>query len=273
MHADAAQKRLDEALEQLSHVFRNCRGTRYWGDMTDSSVTVTKNVWDLSEEEFQDFGWHSVCGAPGELKQAVQYFLPRVALVSSSPDLVSRQTGRVWFQELFIKLLNDTEWQHWNPEEVNAVREWIFARIQNDACHNSWWVCDDATQFAGLVVCDLCEFFEDFRNAHPTTSVLWLASETNRHWVSALQTGWPCNWQRNYQVPTPPEIAERFLLLLLRKSSRELLEQTFFDNQLSKEHQSLVSSALEHANQCLEFGNVWPDAPLGRVLVSSELEK
>ncbi|WP_425396577.1 hypothetical protein [Aeoliella sp.] len=272
MSKDTAQRRLDNALEELSRVFRNYRGTAHWGDMTDSSVTIKHSVWELSEEEFKDFGWHSVCGPPGELKQAVQYFLPRVARNHSSTDLMNRQTVGVWFQELFVKLLNDVEWQQWDAEEVATVREWIFARIQNDACHDSWWVCDDATQFAAFVGCDLNDFFDDFRNSHPTTCILWLASEIGRHWDTALKSGWPREWQKNYGIPTPSRVAEQFLLLLLRKSSRELLEQVFLEDVLSDEHQSLVSSALEHANQCIEFGHVWPDAPLGRVLASAELD-
>ena len=258
------QQQLDDALLALRRTFAKCRGRADWGDMTDSSITIKHPVWDLSEAEFCDFGWHSVTlGPPSELPAAIRYFVPRVAAKLADPAIKQSCLPAVWDDEHFAKLLNTAQWRTWKAPEVAAIEGWMFARIEHEVHGGNFYHCEEATRLATLSGCNMADFFDGCRDKLPLTAALWLAGMIEHHWESLLSTGWPSLWEECWGVPTPNEVVEPLVRLLLQQSSREWLNNIFFNQALPEDQQQRVSQASQYATYCVDSAYQWPDAPLG----------
>ncbi len=274
MKTTTGYQRLDDAISGLTRVFKQYHGSPHWNDSLgggDSSATVTHSVWELTDDEYRDFCWHSVClGGPINSKLlAVRYFLPRVALdISLSNRVTNREP---WCSSQSAGLLDFHDWRNWPEPEVRAIETWYGAWIQHTASRGDWMYCSLATRSAGVCGFDFNKFFHAWREWERGMSIQWLVHTIDEHWASLLQTGWPKRWREYWgEQSPPPSFAVKFIILLLRKSSRGLLENAFFHEDTVIDP-SLLSTAIHQADQCIQFGHVKKDTPLGTALASEEM--
>jgi len=271
MKTPSGYQRLDNAIDGLTHVFKRYGGSPHWSDpldARDSSATVTHSVWELTDDEYRDFCWHAVSlGGPAESQQlAIRYFLPRVA-----QDIALDQRAP-WCDGHLAFLLNTFDWRSWPQPEREAIETWFGTWIEHRTLSGDWRR-SSATSTAGICGFDFQKFFHTLRERERGLSIQWLAQSIEDHWESLLQTGWPERWHGYWGTHTAqPRFAVKFIVLLLRKSSRRILESAFF-HEVDLAAQSCLSAANQHADQCVQFGRVQKNTPLATALACEDIEK
>lgn len=274
MRFDTGDQELDSALGEVNRVFARTPGSSDWSgwwDDTDSSVTLAQSAWELSEQQYRDYCHTALVHCKGKEKiEALRYFLPRLLrdVVAESID-----APRDHFQiasDLFIH-----RWQEWPECEVNAIRRWIDAWFDFAAQRTTWPGSRDVTSFIIDCGIDMNAWFHDFRERDRPRCVAWLAENIEDNWEELLKTGSASFLGGDCLGRSPeagPILAIKLVILLLRDSSRALLEEAFFAA-TDDEAQALYSSALQHAQHCVEYGDTHPASPLAAAIQSDGMRK
>ncbi len=249
---------LDDALRELARVFGNTRGDPGWVDglsIGDSSATLSKPCWNLTQAEYLDFGTHSVCTDDAkDLRHAVRYFLPRVALDLTRGNWWIADTP--WEGSHLVSLLLRTSWKSWPVAESNAVRQWLenWLRYAMENSSQSTRHVGEVTMLANQAGICVPTVFEEVIKSNPDAALAWLADQVVDNQVSLLKTGWPTDWGECWGTPIRDhQSAVEFILLLISDSTVARLESAFFAA-TDPEKQQLFSYACENISHVRRFG-------------------